>query len=130
MAAKVWPQQVWFLKVMRQMLKVLPSDSKALSQSGLSDIARPKPASPSMTSSEPVTPSFAASAAVTPASAARPACSGLDIESMRKDCCSAAENVVTVASACAKRFASSCRSSQAAAQAPNTPMVPVLCQYL
>ena len=42
------------------------------SQSGLSPIARPKPASPSITSSEPVTPSRAASAAVTPASAARP----------------------------------------------------------
>src|SRR6266542_2502861 len=44
-----------------------------------------------MTSSEPVTPSAAASAAVTPASAARPACSGFDIESLRKACCSPAE---------------------------------------
>ena len=61
--------------------------------------------------------------------AARPACSGLDIESMRKDCCRPAENVVTVASACAKRFASRPSSSAAAAQAPKQPMVPVLCQY-
>ena len=29
-AAKVWPQQVWFLKVMRQMLNVFPKDAKAL----------------------------------------------------------------------------------------------------
>jgi len=130
MAAKVCPQQAWFLKVMRQMLKVLPSPSSAFCQSGPSLMARPKPASPSMTSSPPITPSRAASAAVTPASAARPACSGLDIESMRNDCCRAAENVATVASACAKRFASSCSSSAAAAAAPNTPMVPVLCQYL
>ena len=77
-----------------------------------------------------MTPSAAASAAVTPASAAWPACSGFDIESMRNACCSPAEKVATVASACAKRFASSCSSSAAAAAAPKQPIVPVLCQYL
>src|SRR6185503_4428452 len=126
----VWPQQVWFLNVMPQTLNVFPRDAKHLSQSGPSDIATPNPAAPSITSSDPVTPSRAASAAVTPASAARPACSGLDIESMRNDCCRPAAKVVTVASAFANRLRSRPRSSADAAQAPNTPIVPVLCQYL
>ena len=128
MAAKACPQQAWFLNVMRVMWKSRPSVASASCQSGPSAIARPKPASPSMTSSEPVTPSRAESAAVTPASAARPACSGLDIESMRKACCRPAQNVVTVASALAKRRLSRASSSAAAAQAPKQPIVPVLCQ--
>src|SRR5438093_48582 len=93
MAAKAWPQQAWFLKVICVMWKSLSSVASARSQSGSPPIARPKPASPSMISSDPVRPSAAARAAVTPASAARPACMGLDIESARNACCRPAEKV-------------------------------------
>ena len=129
-AANVWPQHAWFLNVMPVMWNSRPNVSMQCAQSGELPIAWPKPASPSSTSSAPVTPTPAASAAVTPASAARPACSGLDIESLRNACCSAAAQVAAVANACANRVASSSSSSAAAAAAPKQPMVPVLCQYL
>ena len=40
-AAKVWPQQVWFLNVMRVTWNSRPSVASALSQSGPSLMARP-----------------------------------------------------------------------------------------
>src|SRR5256885_10995079 len=61
-------------------------------QSGPSLTARPRPSSPSSTSSDPVTPWCASCAASRPASAARPACRGLDIESMRNACCNPARS--------------------------------------
>ena len=77
-----------------------------------------------------MTPSRAASAAVTPASAAWPACSGFDIESMRNACCSPAEKVATVASACAKRVAIELeqlgRRGRGAEAADGAGVVPVL----
>ena len=128
-AANVCPQQPWFLNVIAAMLKTSPSPSQARFQSGPSLMARPRPDSPSIASSDPVTPSRAARAASTPASAARPACSGLDIESMRKACWSPAANVVTVASAWANCSRERSSSIPAAAAAPKLPTVPVVCQW-
>ncbi len=127
-AAKVWPQPMWFLKVRRVMWKSRPSVSPTVLQSGPSLIARPSPASPSSTSRDPVTPSAASCAASTPASAARPACSGLDIESIRNACCRPAAKVAAVASAWPKGAPCSPSSPAVAAAAPKVPTVPVLCQ--
>ena len=77
-----------------------------------------------------VKPRDASCAASKPASAARPACSGLDIESIRNACCRPAAKVAAVASACANWISDRPSRSPAAAAAPKVPTVPVLCQYL
>ena len=102
----MWPQQEWFFTVIWVMTG-WPGGASAASQDGAPDIAAPKPASPSNTSSAPVKPRAAASAASTPASAAWPECSGLLIASDLNACCSPAAMVAALASACAKAGAGS-----------------------
>ena len=129
-AAKVWPQQVWFLNVMRQMLKVLPSGRKALLPVRPVDIARPKPASPSITSSDPVTPSRrrerGGDARLGGAARVQRLGHRIHAEGLLQAGGEGRDRRQRVREALRVQL----QQLAAAAQAPNTPMVPVLCQYL